>query len=328
MLGVGAFLTACALAACGGGDDDTSGTGETGDEGGGSVSGEVIIDGSSTVGPIAEAAAEEFGKVSDVNVVVGISGTGGGFEKFCRGETDISNASRPIKREEFQLCTDNGVETTELSVAFDGLTVAINPENTWATCLTFTQLKSIFDEGATVTNWNQIDPAFPDEPLTIFSPGADSGTFDYFTEEVNGVLDRARSDGSVTFSEDDNVLVQGIQSARGAIGYFGYAYYLANQEQLKALELNRDISKDGQPLPTGTSRGCVGPSEPTVLNLSYPLSRPLYMYASNKSLKDKPQVGAYLEFVLKSPQLISDVGYIKLEDGIYAQNLAKLAAAQ
>ncbi len=320
-LNMAAVVAIGGMAACGGSDDSSApdGGGE-----GGVVSGDVIIDGSSTVGPIAEAAAEEFGKVTDANVVVGISGTGGGFEKFCRGETDISDASRPIKREEFQLCTDNGVEATELSIGYDGLTVAVHPDNTWATCMTFTQLKAIFDQGSTITNWNQVDPSFPDEALTIFSPGADSGTFDYFTEEVNGTVDQSRSDGAVTFSEDDNVLVQGIENAKGAIGYFGYAYYVNNQARLQALELDRDISKDGQPITPDLRRGCLAPSEDTVLNQTYSLSRPLFMYGSTKAIKNKPQVRAFLEFVLNNPQLVADTGYIRLADGIYAQQIAKL----
>jgi phosphate transport system substrate-binding protein len=327
---VAVLATSLAFSACGGDDGSTTdGSGDKTPGGdGAALSGQVIVDGSSTVGPIAEAAAEEYGKVSDVQVSVGISGTGGGFEKFCRGETDISNASRAIKREETQACADKGIDLTEFRVGVDGLTVSVNPENTWATCLTFTQLRAIFDTGSTINNWNQVDPSFPDQALSVFSPGADSGTFDYFTEEVNGVVDQSRNNPGDTFSEDDNVLVQGVERDKGAIGYFGYAYYKENEARLKALDLDRDITKDGQPQPADTRRGCVGPSEGTVLNGSYSLSRPLYMYVNNDKLKDKPQVRGYLKFVLENPQLVSDVGYVQVEAAIYAQNLTKLEATK
>ena len=213
---------------------------------------------SSTVGPIAEAAAEEFGKVSNVNVVVGFRAQAVASRSSAGARRTFRTHRGPIRREELQLCTDGGVEMTELSIGYDGLTVAVNTANAWATCLTFTQLRSIFDVSATATSWDQVDPSFPAEPLTIYSPGADSGTLDFFTEEVNGVVDQSRSE-NVTFSEDDNVLVQGIETTDGAIGYFGYAYYLANQDKLKALELNRDITRDGLPVPADQQRGCSGP---------------------------------------------------------------------
>jgi phosphate transport system substrate-binding protein len=316
-----AALTLSATIACGGGD---SSSGDDGGTAGDALSGTIVIDGSSTVGPIAEAAAEEFGKEHDVQVTVGISGTSGGFEKFCRGEADISDASRPIRTTETQVCADAGIELTEFKVAVDGLTVAVHKDNTWARCLTFTQLRAIFGPGSTASSWKDVDPSFPDEPLAIFSPGADSGTFDYFTEEVNGELDASRSDSRVTFSEDDNVLVQGVAQDRGAIGYFGYAYYLGNADRLSAVQLDRDVDRAGQPV---TMRaGCIAAEESTVLAGTYPLARPLYMYAANESLESKPQVGAFIEFVLTNPQLIADVGYIKLPESDYALNLAKLEA--
>ena len=255
-----------------------------------------------------------------------ISGTGGGFERFCRGETDISNASRPVKREEFQLCADNGIEMTEFKIAIDALTIAVNPENTWASCLKFSQLRSIFDLGSTVTNWNQVDPSFPDEPMTLFSPGADSGTFDYFTEEVNGVLDQTRSDG-VTFSEDDNVLVLGVAQDRGAIAYFGYAYYKESGGQVKALQVERDEAK-AQPIAADQARPCTEPNDQNALTGAYPLSRPLFMYVSNDALNEKPAVRGYIDFVLKNPTLVSEVGYIQFEPGIYEQGLSTLNATQ
>ena len=219
------------------------------------LSGDVVVDGSSTVGPIAEAAAEEFGKASKVKVSVGISGTGGGFEKFCKGETDISDASRAIKDTEKTACAGAGVEFIELKIGIDGLTVVANPDNTWATCLTWSQMRKIFDQGSTVNNWNQVDPSFPDQALTIYSPGADSGTFDFFTEEINGKVDQFRNDAGVTFSEDDNVLVQGVERDKGAIGYFGYAYYAENEDKLKAIEVDKDQDCQGRGCRDGQAQG-------------------------------------------------------------------------
>jgi phosphate transport system substrate-binding protein len=313
-------LVVAMFAACGGSASNGGDNGPSGD-----VSGTIVIDGSSTVGPIAEAAAEEFGKVSDANVVVGISGTGGGFEKFCRGEIDISDASRPVRASETQTCADAGINMTEFRIAMDGLTVVVHPDNDWATCLKYSQLRRMFEPGSTVKNWRDVDPSFPDEPPTFFSPGADSGTFDYLTEEVVGSIDSFRSD-NVTFSEDDNVLVHGVGQTKGAIGYFGYAYYTEAAGDVKALQIDRDVDRAGQPLPQGQSSGCIGPDPNTVTQQQYALSRPLFMYASNKSLKDKPQVRSFIEFVLTNPQLIADVGYIRLQDADYQQNLAKLRA--
>jgi len=278
-----------------------------------------------TQDPIAEAAAEEFGKVSKVKVSVGISGTGGGFEKFCKGETDISDASRPIKDTEKTACQDGGIEFVELKVGVDGLTVVANPQNTWASCLTWSQMRKIFDEGSAVNNWNQVDPSFPDQALKIYSPGADSGTFDFFTEEINGKVDKFRNDSGVTFSEDDNVLVQGVQRDKGAIGYFGYAYFIENEAKLKALEVDKDQDAKATPVAADKRKGCIGPSDKTVLDNSYSLSRPLFMYVNKKSLA-KPQVKGFLQFVLTNPALVSDVGYVQVPDAEYTAGLAKLNA--
>jgi phosphate transport system substrate-binding protein len=321
------------FAACGGDDDDEPNGGETpsateptgnGDYSG--LSGSVVIDGSSTVGPIAEAAAEEFGKVSDVDVTVGISGTSGGFEKFCKGETDISDASRPVKDSETEACAAAGIEFIEIKVGIDGLTVVVNPENDWATCLTWSQLRKVWDQGSTVDNWNDIDPSFPDQELVLYSPGADSGTFDFFTEEINGKVDQSRNDSRVTFSEDDNVLVQGVQNNKGAMGYFGYAYFAENEGSLTALEIDKDQDNKATPVAEADRKGCLGPTSETINDGSYSLSRPLFMYVAKDALAEKPQVRGFLEFVLTNPELVSDVGYVALPDADYAEGLATLEA--
>jgi phosphate transport system substrate-binding protein len=317
-------ILAFVLIVCGGpeGDDGASGTpagtAQPPDGGYAGLSGSVVIDGSSTVGPIAEAAAEEFGKVSDVSVTVGISGTSGGFEKFCRGETDISDASRPIKDSEKDACAAAGIEFVEIAVGIDGLTVAVHPDNDWATCLTWSQLRAIWDQGSAVDNWNDIDPSFPDEALVLFSPGADSGTFDYFTEQINGTTDQLRNDDRVTFSEDDNVLVQGVQNNKGAMAYFGYAYYAENADTLKALEVDGGAG--------GEAPGCVAPTDDAINDGRYSLSRPLLMYVARGALTEKPQVRGFMDFVLRSPDLVRDVGYVPLTDDAYEEGLRSLEA--
>jgi phosphate transport system substrate-binding protein len=319
--------------ACGGDDDDEPNGGETptateptGNGDFSDLSGSVVIDGSSTVGPIAEAAAEEFGKVSDVDVTVGISGTSGGFEKFCQGETDISDASRPIRESEVEACTNGGVDYVEIKVGIDGLSIVVNPDNDWATCLSWSQLRTIWDQGSEVDNWNDIDPSFPDQELVLFSPGADSGTFDYFTEEINGEVDRSRNDSRVTFSEDDNQLVQGVQNNTGAMAYFGYAYFIENEDTLKALEVNQDQDADGTPVPESEGGGCLGPTSESINSGTYSLSRPLFMYVSKQALAEKPQVGGFMEFVLTNPELVSDVGYVALPDAEYEAGLTAIEA--
>ena len=228
------------LAGCGGGrgDDDASGTTTEATGGTSDLSGRIEADGSSTVGPFTTAAAERFQQQNpDVQVTVGVSGTGGGFERFCRGETDLSNASRPIKEdEETPLCKDGGVEYVEFQVANDALTVVVNKDNDWVTCLTTDQLAKIWGPGSKVKNWNEVDPSFPDEKLSLFGPGTDSGTFDYFTDAINGEEGASRSDYNA--SENDNVTVTGVSGEKGGLGYFGFSYFEENQDTLKAIEID------------------------------------------------------------------------------------------
>jgi phosphate transport system substrate-binding protein len=258
----------------------------------------IKIDGSSTVFPITEAMAEEFMKINrDINVTVGISGTGGGFSKFCAGETDISNASRPIKQSEIDKCKAAGIEYIELPVAFDALTVVVNPRNNWVSSLTTAELKKIWEPGSTVNNWSQVRSGFPNRTMRLYGPGTDSGTFDYFTEAINGKAGDSRSD--YTASEDDNVLVQGVSQDEGALGYFGFAYYEENQNRLKA------VSIDG-------GNGPVAPSRANVENNTYtPLSRPIFIYVSERAAQ-RPEVRQFVSFYLSSPQLVDEVGYIRL----------------
>lgn len=278
---VAAVLAAAglALAACGGGSGQTSAGGS-----GAQLSGPVVIDGSSTVEPLSSAAAELFqAENAGVNVTVGTSGTGGGFQKFCNGETDISDASREIKSDEAAACQAKNIAYEQLQVANDALTVVVNPANTWATCLTVEQLKKIWEPGSTVNNWNQVDPSFPSEPLTLFGPGADSGTFDYFTGAINGSEGDSRTDYSP--SENDNVIVQGVTGSKGALGYFGFSYFEENQSKLTAVQING-------------GNGCVAPSAQAAQDGSYtPLARPLFIYVSDAALA-KPQVVAFSQFYL------------------------------
>lgn len=292
-----AGAAALVLAACGGdGDADA-----TSGDGGENLSGSVVIDGSSTVFPLSSAAAELFmGENPDVQVSVGQSGTGGGFEKFCAGETDISDASRAIKDEEVALCDENGVTNDEFAIANDGLTVVVNADNDWATCLTVEQLNAIWAPDSTVNNWNQVDPAFPDEPLVLAGPGTDSGTFDYFTDAINGEEGASRTDYEA--SEDDNVIVQAVQGSAGAMGYFGYSYFEENADTLKALEI------DG-------GNGCVAPSVETVQDASYaPLGRQLFIYPSAEAL-EKPEVEGFVRFYIENiDQIVDAAGFIGLND--------------
>lgn len=265
------------------------------------LSGNITIDGSSTVAPISKAVAEEFSKVNPgVKVPVGTSGTGGGFKKFCSGDTDISNASRPIKSKEAEECAKNKVEFVELPVAVDGLTVVVNKENTWATCLTVDELKKMWspDSQGKVTTWKQVRDSFPDEKLSLFGPGPDSGTFDYFTEVINGKSKASRTDYQP--SEDDNILVQGVLGNKSALGYFGVAYFEENADKLKALEI------DG-------GNGCVAPTIENINSGKYaPLSRPLFVYVSKKAL-ERPEVKTFMDFYLsKDEKLVREVGYVTL----------------
>lgn len=298
------------LAACGGNNESTTTT-----EGGAELSGNILIDGSSTVFPISEAVAEEFGLENpNVRVSVGVSGTGGGFKKFCAGETDISDASRPIKQSEIEQCQANGIEFIELPVAFDGLTVVVNPENDWATCMTVDELKMIWEPSAqgVITKWSQVRPDWPDETLSLYGPGTDSGTFDYFTDAIVG--EEGASRGDYTASEDDNVLVQGVANDKYALGYFGFAYYIENQGKVKAVAI------DG-------GNGCVEPTVETINNGTYqPLSRPIFIYVSTKAL-ERPEVEAFVNFYLdNAATLAEEVGYVGLPEKAY--ELAKERVAQ
>ncbi len=264
------------------------------------LSGRIRIDGSSTVAPLMTFAAERFRRDEPgVKVSVGVSGTGGGFERFCRGETDLSNASRGIEDEEQATCKKNGIRWLELPVANDGLSLVVNPDNTWATCITVEQLKRIWEPGSKVNKWRDLDPPFPDVDMNLYGPGTDSGTFDYFTDAIVGEEGKSRSDYSA--SEDDNVIVRGVSSEKGALGYLGLSYLLENEGRLKALEV------DG-------GGGCVAPTVETVQDGRYkPLSRPLFTYVNGDALADKPAVEPFLTFLLENePQLASGAKFVPM----------------
>ncbi len=296
-----ALLLTLTLAACGGQASGNSGSG------GESASGEVVADGSSTVEPLTAAAGELFQMDNpDVNVSVGTSGTGGGFEKFCAGDTDISNASRPIKTDEDAegpACKKNGIDYTELQVANDALTVVVSAENDFITCLTTDELNKLWapESEGKITTWDQINPDFPSEEIELFGPGTDSGTFDYFTDEINGEEGASRSDYNA--SEDDNVLVQGVSGSPNALGYFGYTYYEENADALKAVEID-------------SGEGCVAPSAESAQDGSYvPLSRPLFVYVSNQAYADKPQVQAFVDYYVENDTEIAEQAqFIPLSD--------------
>ena len=277
----------------------------------------VKVDGSSTVYPITEAVAEDFqkSKKNAIKVTVGISGTGGGFKKFCRGETDIADASRPISKKEMEDCKAAGIEYLELPVAYDALTVVVNPKNDWIKSMTVAELKTIWEPAAQgkITNWKQVNPAWPDRPLKLFGAGADSGTFDYFTEAINGKSKASR--GDFTASEDDNVLVQGVARDIGALGFFGFAYYEENKDKLKAVPI---VDKEGKP--------AVSPSLKTVIDGSYqPLARPIFIYVNAKSA-DKPEVKEFVEYYMKhGEKLTKEVKYVPLPAKAYAYNLDHFA---
>ena len=303
----------------------TNGAGASGGPSGGptdaQLSGEIRIDGSSTVYPVTEAIAEEFQIANPgVRVTVAFSGTGGGFKKFCNGETDANDASRPIKTEdtdtatsEATLCRDAGVEPVELRVAIDALSVVVNPENDWATCMTTDELKLLWDQGSTITRWNEIRPEWPNEPINLFGPGADSGTFDYFTEVINGSAQTSRSD--FTQSEDDNTLVVGVAGDRYALGYFGFAYFVENSDKLRDVEID-------------SGAGCVGASAENVNNGTYtPLSRPLFIYPSTAAL-ERPEVAAFFRYYLDEVDaLLGDIGYIPLPADQLQASIDALEAA-
>lgn len=271
----------------------------------------ITVDGSSTVYPITEAVAEEFQKKHrDVKVTVGISGTGGGFKKFCNGETDISDASRPIKPSEVELCKKNRIEYIELPVAYDGLAVMVNPKNTWVNSMTVKELKKLWEPEAQgrITRWNQIRPGWPDKEIHLFGPGVDSGTYDYFTEAIVGKEHSSR--GDYTSSEDDNVLVQGIATDPLALGFFGVAYYEHNRDKLKLVAIDDENPNNG--------KGPILPTYESVVNGTYqPLSRPIFIYVSKKAA-DRPEVKDFIKFYLTAGRpLVREVGYIALPDKVY-----------
>jgi phosphate transport system substrate-binding protein len=302
----GVAVIAMALSACGGanaGADTGSGNG---------ASGSVAVDGSSTVFPMSNAAAELLSEENpDVQVAVAESGTGGGFEKFCAGQTDISDASRPIEQEEKDACAKEGIEYTELQVATDALTVVVHPDLD-VDCLTTDQLVKLWEPGSKVTNWNQLDPSFPDQEISLFGPGSDSGTYDYMAADVIGAESETTRD-DYEASEDDNVLVQGVAGTEGATGYFGYTYYEENADSLKALSID-----DG--------KGCVAPSAETAQAGEYtPLSRPLFVYVKNSAYNDNAAVKEYVDFYVENLADIADVGkFIPLSDDLYSKTQSAL----
>lgn len=302
-------LSATAIYACG--NADTTGKGNESK----TLSGDIQIDGSSTVYPITEAVAEEFrAEAPDVRLSIGVSGTGGGFNKFSRGETVISDASRPIKEKEASACQATGIKYIEITVAFDGLAVVVNLDNNWASSLTTAELKKIWEPAAqgTIVKWNQVREGFPDAPLTLLGPGTASGTFDYFTEVIVGESGASR--GDFMPSEDDNVLVQGVAGDKNALGFFGLAYYHENQDKLKLVAVDN-----------GT--GPVAPTLETVKNGTYaPLSRPLFIYVNSDGAA-RPEVVRFVEFYLEhAAKLVPDVGYIPLPDEEYKHQLEKFRA--
>ncbi len=287
-----ALLAAAAILGCGGGGS------------GGTETVTVAIDGSSTVFPITEAVAEEFQRAHrDVRVTVGISGTGGGFKKFTVGETDINDASRPIKSSEVDMARQNDIDYIELPVAFDGISVVVNPENTFVDALTVAELNSIWKAESEVRNWSDVRTGFPDEPIALYGPGTDSGTFDYFTEVINGKSGACRAD--FTASEDDNVLVQGVAGDPKGLAFFGYAYYAENRERLKVVAVD-------------PGDGPVTPSDVTINDGTYrPLSRPIFIYVSTAAA-ERPEVQAFVRFYLENtPELVEEVGYVPLPDRVY-----------
>ncbi len=321
LLITGLAVFALITVACGGGSSSApteaaggSSASASGESAYADLSGEIRIDGSSTVFPIAEAMAEEFGYVSDVRVNVAFSGTGGGFEKFCRGETQISDASRPIKDKEVNACAENGIDDiVEIQVAIDALTVMVHPDNDFAQCMTVMELNQAFSaDGA--KKWSDIRAEWPDKDIVAYSPGADSGTFDYFNEAIIEAVEGATHRGDGTPSEDDNILALGIGRDKNAIGYFGFAYFLEAGQGLQAVSVD-----DGN--------GCVAPSFEAALSGEYtPLSRPLFIYTRASLLAERPEVAAFVEFFLdQSDAIVPEVGYVTMPADLLAEQKAKIA---
>ena len=302
----GVAVLVLTLAACGGGDAGSDTGSDSTDS---SVSGSVAIDGSSTVYPMSVAAQELLNEENpDVKVTVGESGTGGGFEAFCAGDTDISDASRPIDEEEIAICKENGIEYTELQVATDALTVVVHPDLA-VDCLTVDQLVELWAPGSTIQNWSDLDPSFPDEEISLFGPGTDSGTYDYLAGEVvDPDADEPATRDDYEASEDDNVLVQGVAGTEGASGYFGYTYYEQNADNLKALSID-------------SGNGCIEPSAETAQAGEYtPLARPLFIYVDNAKYSDNPAVAAYVDFYIENLAEIAEIGqFIALSDELYGE---------
>ncbi|QBP40901.1 PstS family phosphate ABC transporter substrate-binding protein [Paenisporosarcina antarctica] len=299
MIGTSLILGAC-------GSEETEGTEKTG-EATESLSGSVSGDGSSTVAPITEALVEEYSAVQpDVKVTAGVSGTGGGFEKFISGETDFSNASRPIKEEEAAKLEEAGIDFTELEIAYDGLSIVVNSENDWAKDLTVEDLKKLWVEDGTTKKWSDINPEWPDEDVVFYSPGTDSGTYDYFNEIILEDEDIVKS---TTLSEDDNVLVQGVKGDKNAIGFFGYAYYLANKDSMNIVTI------DG-----------IEPTNETIESGDYtPLSRPLFVYVKNSSVKENESVYDFMKYSLENAgEMAEAVGYVSLPEEKYKEDLEAL----
>ena len=306
------MLTGCTIKDAGSGSRSDSASGPIG-----KLTGTVTIDGSSTVFPISQAVAEEFQKqYAGVKVVVGTSGTGGGFKKFMLGETDINDASRPIKQSEIDTCRENGIEYLELKIAIDGLSVIVNPQNDWCDSLTVAQLKAIWGPESDTSNWSDIDPSWPAERVRLYGPDTDSGTFDYFTEAICGEGGASRSD--YTPSADDNVLVRGVAGDRYSLGYFGYAYYEENKDKLKIVAV----------APGSDKAEAVKPTDETIETGKYvPLSRPLFLYVNAAALK-KPEVATFLQYYVEEGQaLVGEVGYVRLSEALAAETRQALDTA-
>jgi phosphate transport system substrate-binding protein len=303
------MVVVCALAVACGRSGNTTAT-----QDGSGLSGSIQIDGSSTVFPISEAVAEEFQREHpNVRVTVGISGTGGGFQKFCRGETDISNASRPIRPAEVDACKKAGIDYVQLPVAYDGLAIVVNPKNTWATSMTTAELRTLWQPEAQgkIMRWNQVRTSWPDREVRLFGAGVDSGTFDYFTEAINGKEKASR--GDFTSSEDDNVIVQGVAGDEAALGFLPLAYVEQNQGRVKVVPIDDGKKENGE--------GPITPSAETVLNGTYqPLSRPLFIYVARKSAA-RPEVRQFVESYLSSRELVREVGYVELPPEQYTAAL-------
>ena len=300
------MITAIVLSTCGG-TESTDSSGANG------LSGTIEIDGSSTVFPVSEAVAEEFGKLhSAVRVNVGVSGTGGGFKRFINGETDISDASRPIKQGESDTARENGIDYIQLKVGTDGLSVIVSPRNEFVSCLSVGELKQIWEPGSTIGSWKEVRAEFPDRPISLYGADTDSGTFDYFTEEIMGEAQASRPD--YTASADDNVLVRGIAGDRNSLGYFGYGYYAENADKLKLVAIDN-------------GEGCIIPSDETIENGEYaPLSRPLFIYINSESLQ-RAEVRQFVTFYLENARaLVREVGYVPLDENAYLESRTQIDA--